>query len=260
MDADRLSIDPQAMIITEDHRAEEARIVEGIGGTGQGGGAAAAARVMRVPEPILARGVPELRPYIRRAADVLDRAYAQRDRIFLEGTQGTGLSLYHGPYPHVTSRDTTVAGCLAEAGIPPGRVRRVVMVCRTYPIRVQSPAGGTSGYMGTELRWTEVSRRSGIKVDELRKAERTSTTNRRRRVAEFDWELLHRAASLNRPSDIALTFVDYLSVANREARRFEQLTPETIKFMEEVEVVAGAPVTLVSTRFHLRSIIDRRAW
>lgn len=260
VDADRLSIDPQAMIITEDHRAEEAQIVKGIGGTGQGGGAAAAARVMRVPEPILARGVPELRPYIRRAADVLDQAYARRDRIFLEGTQGTGLSLYHGPYPHVTSRDTTVSGCLAEAGIPPGRVRRVVMVCRTYPIRVQNPAGGTSGYMGTELSWAEISRRSGINVEELRKAERTSTTNRRRRVAEFDWELLHRAASLNRPTDIALTFVDYLSVANRAARRFEQLTSETIKFMEEVEVVAGAPVTLVSTRFHLRSIIDRRAW
>ena len=260
VDADRLSIDPQAMIITDQHRADEAALVAGIGGTGRGGGAATAARVMRVPEPELARDVPDLKPYLRPSAEILDAAYARRDRVFLEGTQGTGLSLYHGPYPHVTSRDTTVAGCLAEAGIPPGRVGRVVMVCRTYPIRVQNPKGGTSGYMGTELSWEEISRRSGIPVRELRKAEKTSTTKRRRRVAEFDWELLHRAASLNRPTDIALTFADYLSIANRAARRFEQLTPETIKFMEEVEVVAGAPVTLVSTRFHLRSIIDRRAW
>ena len=260
VDADRLSIDPQAMIITDDHIAREAGIVRGIGGTGRGGGAATAARVMRVPTPTLARDVAELRPYLQPASEVLDATYANRERVLLEGTQGTGLSLYHGPYPYVTSRDTTVVGCLAEAGIPPGRVRRVVMVCRTYPIRVQNPAGGTSGYMGTELSWAEISRRSAIPVRELRRAERTSTTNRQRRVAEFDWELLHRAASLNGPTDIALTFADYLAIANRDARRFEQLTPETIRFMEEVEVVAGAPVTLVSTRFHTRSIIDRRAW
>ena len=30
------------------------------------------------------------------------------------------------------------------------------------------------------------------------------------------------------------SFVDYLSIKNREARRFEQLTPETIRFIEEV--------------------------
>jgi adenylosuccinate synthase len=49
-------------------------------------------------------------------------------------------------------------------------------------------------------------------------------------------------------------------VKNREARRFDQLQPETIQFIEEVERVSGAPVSLISTRFHLRSVIDRRAW
>ena len=28
-------------------------------------------------------------------------------KILLEGTQGTSLSLHHGDYPHVTTRDTT---------------------------------------------------------------------------------------------------------------------------------------------------------
>jgi hypothetical protein len=37
-------------------------------------------------------------------------------KVFLEGTQGSGLSLYHRSYPYVTSRDTTASGCLAEAG------------------------------------------------------------------------------------------------------------------------------------------------
>ncbi len=82
----------------------------------------------------------ELAPFLASAYEVLSEAYARGDRVLLRGTQGTGLSLYHGAYPHVTSRDTTVAGCLAEMGIAPTRVRKVIMVCRTYPIRVQSPA------------------------------------------------------------------------------------------------------------------------
>ena len=54
---------------------------------------------------------------------------------------------------NATSRGMTVAGCLSEAGIPPSRVRKVVMVCRTYPIRVESPKSSTSGPMGTEIDW-----------------------------------------------------------------------------------------------------------
>jgi adenylosuccinate synthase len=47
----------------------------------------------------------------------LDEAFYRGKRALLEGTQGTGLSIYHGEYPYVTSRDTTVSGCLAESGI-----------------------------------------------------------------------------------------------------------------------------------------------
>ena len=88
----------------------------------------------------------------------------------------------------------------------------------------------------------------------------TRKARRQRKVGEFDWQLLRRAASLNAPTDVALTFVDYLDIKNREARRFEQLDDATIRFVEEVERVAAAPVSLVSTRFHARGIIDRRAW
>jgi adenylosuccinate synthase len=114
--------------------------------------------------------------------------------------------------------------------------------------------------MGREIDWATVARRSGIDLRELEDVEQTSTTNRRRRVAEFDWVQLRRSTLLNDPTDIALTFIDYLEVSNRHARRFEQLTPSTIRFIEEVERVAGAPVSLISTRFGLRSVIDRRAW
>jgi adenylosuccinate synthase len=262
--ADRLSIDPQATIITEQDRQDELALVNAIGSTGQGVGFATARRIRGrgVEQVQLARDVTELKPFVRETWRVLADAFRDKRRILLEGTQGTGLSLYHGFYPHVTSRDTTVAGCLAEAGISPSWVRKVVMVCRTLPIRVQNPEsnGATSGYMSQEITLTEVSRRSGINLAELQKTETTSTTGRKRRISEFDWVLLRKAAFLNAPTDIALTFVDYLDKENRKARRFEQLTQETIRFIQEVEQVACAPVSLISTRFHSRSIIDRRAW
>ena len=61
------------------------------------------------------------------------------------------------------------------------------MVCRTYPIRVQSPdgQGRTSGPMSQEITLEEIAKRSGIDLDELRKFERTSTTKKKRRIGEF---------------------------------------------------------------------------
>lgn len=268
VDASRLTIDPQVMIIEERDIKRESVLVKDIASTGQGVGYATSRRIIGRGKKKgnnkvrLAKDIRDLHPFIRDTHELLEKAFSSGKRIFLEGTQGTGLSLYHGSYPHVTSRDTTVAGCLAEAGISPRRVRKVIMVCRTYPIRVgNAPVSqNTSGYMSQEIGWPELAIRSGIKLEELMSTERTSTTNRERRVCEFDWGLLRQAASINAPTDIALTFVDYLDVNNRKARRFEQLAEDTIRFIEEVERVTAAPVSLISTRFHSRSIIDRRAW
>jgi adenylosuccinate synthase len=71
---------------------------------------------------------------------------------------------------------------------------------------------------------------------------------------------LRHSTFLNGPTDIALTFVDYLDRKNQAAYRFEQLTPETLRFIEEVERVTGVPVSLISTNFSWRNVIDRRAW
>jgi adenylosuccinate synthase len=265
VDAQRLSIDPQAMIITSRDISAEDGLKKRISSTGQGVGHATARRILdRGKDVKLAKHVRKLAPFIRETWEILENAYTSGKRVLIEGTQGTGLSLYHGTYPFVTSRDTTVGGCLSEAGVSPSRVRKIVMVCRTFPIRVQNPEGGTSGHFGPEnvqeIDWEVVSRRSKISLEKLQSSERTSTTNRGRRVGEFDWFWLRRAAALNGPTDIAVTFADYLSPKNALARRYEQLDPETIRFVEEVERVAAAPASLISTRFDFRSIIDRRAW
>lgn len=266
VEASRLVIDPQAMIIEAEDKAVEQAIVASIGSIGRGGGAAAARRIRGrndktvKPEVRLARDVNELQAFIRSAAEVLEAAYAKGQRILIEGTQGTSLSLFHGDYPYVTSRDTTTAGTLAEAGIAPARVRRVIMVTRTYPIRVGSPQDATSGPMSQEIDWSDIAERSGHDEDALRGTEKGSVSGNNRRVGEFDWRQLRRAAELNGATDIALTFTDYLNATNVDARRYDQLTVDTIQFIEEVERVAGAPVSLIGTRFDQRSVIDRRDW
>jgi adenylosuccinate synthase len=262
----RLFIDPQAMIIEPADLEAEQALKDEISSTGKGGGAAAARRIMgrRLSEPPvrLACDVEELAPFTRKpTTEVLEDAFRAGKKVLLEGTQGTALSLFHGDYPHVTSRDTTTAACLAEAGIGPHRLRRVVMVIRTYPIRVgNSATGATSGPMSQEINWSVIAQRSGLDEDVLRDTERGSVSGNERRVGEFDWQLLKHAAELNGATDVALTFADYLRADNKDARRYDQLDTDTIHFIEEVERVAGAPVSLIGTRFHPRSVIDRREW
>jgi adenylosuccinate synthase len=261
VDASRIAIDPQVMIIEKSDPAYEAATLAVIGTTAQGGGYAGARRIMRsrmkdAPPVRQARDIPELAPYVRPTLEILEDAYHAGKRVFVEGTQGTGLSLLHGPFPHVTSRDTTVSGTLAECGIPPSRVRRSIMVVRSYPIRV----AGTSGPLPQETTWDTIAERAGLRAADLHEREVTTTTHRPRRVGEFDWELFRRACTLNGPTDLALSFADYIDGENQNARRFEQLSPETIRFIEEIERVGDANVSLISTRFHPRSIIDRRSW
>lgn len=263
LDPGRIFIDPQVMTIIQSDIDTEKNLVQSIGSTGQGVGAATANKIMgrldsKTP---LARNHEKLSSYLGRSYERLERAYAIKSSVLLEGTQGSGLSLHHGHYPHVTSRDTNVAGCLAEAGISPARVRRTIMVVRSYPIRVANPsASGTSGFLKKEISFEIIAKRSGLNANELVQAEKTSTTNRDRRVAEFDWEQFRHACALNSPTDIVLTFADYIKAENRTAQRFEQLTQDTLCFIEELERVAHAPVSLISTRFGARAIIDRRDW
>lgn len=259
----RLTIDPQAIVIRKSDKTRERKLAEIMGSTGKGVGSATSRKILegRINDKtILAKYAKRLNPYIRECREVLEDAYTSGKKVFLEGTQGTGLSLHHGSYPYVTSRDTTAGGAISEAGIAPSKVRRIVLVCRTFPIRVGNPPRGTSGDLQHEISYEELSRRSGIELNELLETEKTTRTNRQRRIGMFEWDLFRKAVSLNGPSDIALTFTDYISCENRNARRFEQLTGPTLRFIHELEHVSACPVSLISYRFDYRSIINRRTW
>lgn len=276
---ERLFVDPQAIIIEDSDIIREQGLKERIGSTASGSGSASARKIMcRGSDTIrLAKDCPELGPYVGQqepfrgsTVDRLETAYRSGKSILLEGTQGSGLSIHHGQYPHVTSRDTNVAGCIAEAGISPRRVRRIIMVVRPTPIRVADPemSEKSSGDLKKEISFETVAEESGLKASTIKRTEKTSTTNRDRRVGRFDWSLFARSCALNCPTDIVLTFADYLNSTNAKARRFDRLDSGTIQFVEELERVARAPVSLINTRFprntrervDLRTVIDRRDW
>lgn len=207
----RLYIDAEAGILDEKfHEAEggtEGEMHRRIGSTGEGVGPARVARINRdlnefrqfkhVAEELdLVMCMVENTP--RMIADMQDNG----ENILIEGTQGSGLSLLHSHYPYCTSIDTNAAGIISEVGIAPARVTDVILVLRTYPIRV----AGNSGPMKNEITWNELSSRIGIDLT----PEKTTVTKKVRRIAEWDDDLFYQSCILNEPTQFALTFADYI--------------------------------------------------
>jgi adenylosuccinate synthase len=208
LSANRLRIDARAMLITPgDVEAEaEAGLRTRIGSTGSGTGAAVCRRIERRADAPLAQTVAQLRPYVCDTTELLREYLGRGERVIVEGTQGFGLSVLHSPdYPYATSRDTSAAGALSEAGLSPLDVDAIVMVIRTFPIRV----GGNSGPLPEETTWADVARDAGSEHLE----EFTSVTRVLRRVGEIDVSALRSAIAANQPTSIVLNHLDYVDAS-----------------------------------------------
>lgn len=202
---ERLKIDENAVMISKNYSDIEKKegLIERIGSTGSGTGAALIARIKRDGQVMLARDCAELKPFVVDTKAFMREACNRGEKIIAEGTQGFGLSLLHAKeYPYATARDTSAAAIVSELGLSPFDVENIVMVIRTFPIRVS----GNSGPLKNEITWDTLK-------DELNKAddmtEYTSCTNRVRRVARFDAELVMRSIISNRPNNIVLNHLDY---------------------------------------------------
>jgi adenylosuccinate synthase len=235
---ERLRIDEKAFLITPGDVDAEARsgLAASIGSTASGTGAAVSRRVRRSLGTSTVRDASALAPFLADTAPLLRSLLNARERVIVEGTQGFGLSLIHSPhYPYATSRDTSAAAAVAEAGLSPRDVDEVVLVLRTFPIRV----GGDSGPLLNEIDWSTVAKEGGL--DESL-SEYTSVTGRLRRVGRFDPEIVRRAIAVNLPSKIVLNHVDYVDA---ECQRLGTLTGRARAFVRDVSESIGAPISLV---------------
>ena len=186
LDESRVGIDRNAMVITPADREHERRLAlaERLSSTLCGVGSAVARRALRSANVDLAASAATahdwLRPFLTDVSSEANSAIDDGKKVLVEGTQGSGLSLYHTAwYPKATSRDTNAAGFVSEVGLSPRLVSEIVVVFRTFPIRV---AGAQAGPLRDEITWEQlqVESRSPTPLHEY-----TSVTRKLRRLGRF---------------------------------------------------------------------------
>jgi len=241
----RAFLDKHCGIIEQNHLDQDSkgRLKDKIGSTGSGTGPANAERAMRTLK--MAKDIESLSSYIVDVPDEVNSALKDQKNVLIEGTQGTHLSLWHGTYPFVTSKDVTASGICADIGIGPKRVDEVLVVFKAYLTRV-----GT-GPMSNEL--------SAEETEQKGWAEFGTVTGRPRRAAEFDFELAQRAIMLNSATQLSITKLDVRFPECAGIKSESELSTEAKSFIKNIEDKLKIPVTLIGTGPFVNDIIDVRA-
>ncbi|HEU4604966.1 MAG TPA: adenylosuccinate synthetase [Nitrososphaera sp.] len=243
---DRTYVDAQCGIIEQSHidrdRGED-HLKSKVGTTGTGTGPANADRALRTLK--LAKDVPELSLYIEDVSNSVNYALESNENVLVEGTQGTYLSLFHGGYPYVTSKDVTASGICSDIGIGPKRVDEVLVVFKAYVTRV----GG--GPLQNEISEEEAKKRGWLEFG--------SVTGRQRRSSPFDMDLAKKAIRINSATQLAVTKLDVLYPQSAGVKEYAKLPVEAKKFIENIEGETGLKVTLIGTGPELYDVVDRRS-
>ena len=161
-----------------------------------------------------------------------------------DSTQGTHLSLWHGTYPFVTTKDVTASGICADIGIGPKRVNEVIVVFKSYLTRV-----GT-GPMPGELDAEETSKKGWEEFG--------TVTGRLRRAAEFDFDLAKRAVMLNSATQISITKLDVRFPNCAGVTSYNDLDDDAKLFIKNIQDKLGVTVTLIGTGPRVNDVIDLR--
>jgi adenylosuccinate synthase len=241
----RTIIDNHCGIIDESHirrDVEDAHLKKIIGTTGTGTGPANSDRALRILK--LAKDEDELRSYLGNVSEIVNESIEKSQSVLIEGTQGTFLSLYHGDYPYVTSKDVTASGICSDIGIGPKKVDEVILVFKAYVTRV----GG--GPLENELTVDEASKLGWVEYG--------SVTGRQRRASPFNMELARKSVALNSATQIAVTKLDVVFPDCAGLKEYSKLTTEAKSFVQNIEDELGVDVMLIGTGAEINDIIDRR--
>lgn len=241
----RTFADFRCSIIEQKHKDQDRAsdyLSKKIGSTGSGCGPANSDRVMRTAK--LTADIPEMNGYTTDVPTEINTALDDDKDVFIEGSQGFGLSLYYGTYPYVTSKDTNASTAAADVGIGPTRVDEVMVVFKSYITRVGE------GPFETEITQKE--------AEKMNIEEYGTVTGRRRRVGLFDMDLAKESCMINGATQIALTCVDRIFPNNDRIQDYSQLSQDVKNFVAEIEGETGVPVTIISTGPDLIDTIDLR--
>ena len=240
----RSFVDKNCGIIEEKHLSSDSKgdLKEKIGSTGSGTGPANADRAMRVLK--LAKDIVSLKPLLIDVPHEINSALESKQNVLIEGTQGTFLSLWHGTYPFVTSKDVTASGICADIGLGPKKVDEIIVVFKSYVTRV-----GT-GPLAKELSLEEAQKKGW--------SEFGTVTGRQRRAAEFDFDLARRAIMLNSATQISITKLDVLFPDCAGKTSYEEISDEAKSFIKNIEDKLKTPVTIIGTGPEINDVIDRR--
>jgi adenylosuccinate synthase len=241
----RVFIDKHCGIIEETHliRDSKGELKEKIGSTGSGTGPANSDRAMRVLK--MAKDFDSLSPIIVDVPQEINSALSANQNVLVEGTQGTFLSLWHGTYPFVTSKDVTASGICADVGLGPTKVDEVIVVFKSYVTRV-----GT-GPLDNELSLEDAEKKNW--------SEFGTVTGRQRRAADFDFDLARRAIMLNGATQISITKLDVLFTDCAGKTSYDELSDDAKSFIKNIENELNTPVTIIGTGPAINDVVDRRS-
>lgn len=247
----RLAVDVQATILEPEHIQTErdSDLVARLGSTAKGIGAARADRIWRSArlfgdETVLTEW-GSTSHVVRDSWKMLDVYLHQGYTVVVEGTQGYGLGLHAGMYPQCTSSDTRAIDFLAMAGLSPWhrnvREFEVWLATRVRPIRV----AGNSGPLKGETTWADL----GLPE------ERTTVTQKIRRVGEWDGNLVRKAVAANGGVPVVrlgLTMVDTMfpELSGADGTWGEvpvDIRAKCVDFLGAVGSEAGASIEFIGT-------------
>ncbi|MFH1820926.1 MAG: adenylosuccinate synthetase [Methanobacteriota archaeon] len=244
--SDRFGVDRNCTVIESLHIEQDraSEYLKGkIGTTGTGCGPANVARVSRIAK--LAKDVPEFKRFLTDVPKEVNDSIDGGELVFVEGSQGFGLSLFHGTYPYVTSKDTAAATLAADVGVGPTKVDDVMLIFKAYTSRVGL------GPFPTEI--------SQEKAEELGVVEFGTVTGRRRRIGMFDFDLAKRSVMINSATQLTITCLDRLFKGAAKIQKWDQLPEDAKAHVNRIEEELGVPVTIVSTGSATEDIIDMRS-
>ena len=244
----KLFCDPKCGIISNhhiNHDKSDNHLAGTVGTSGAGTGPANEERVRR--SLILAKDIPELQEFLLDVPLTVNQYIKQGKEVLLEGTQATHLSLWHGTYPHVTSKDVTASAICSDVGVGPTKVSEVVVVFKAYVTRVGSPKADK---MEGELTDTETRERGWEEFG--------TVTGRLRRAAPFNIELAKRSIMLNGATKIALTKLDILFPNDAGITDYSDLSREAKHWIKEKEGQIKMQFSYIGTGPSESEIIEQK--